>query len=157
MNVGGASGLAYRRGAPWRRRRGTRSKGWTANNYHPGRRRRLAAAPTSSIIPFQDREMIGMKGPGAVAARGASEMDELSGHAVSKSNGQKPFAQAPILAALVGDNIGEVEGSGDETGFARLERALGEFDALFPGRNNADPLLVLPRRLWARILEGVRP
>jgi hypothetical protein len=37
-----------------------------------------------------------------------------------------------------------------------LERWLGEFDALFLRRNNADPLVLVPWRMWARIVEQVR-
>jgi hypothetical protein len=32
----------------------------------------------------------------------------------------------------------------------------GAFDAFFLRRNNADPLVVLPWKMWARILERVR-
>jgi hypothetical protein len=53
--------------------------------------------------------------------------------------------------------VAEVKGRQDGSGFALLERWLGEFDVLFLRRNNADPLIVLPWRLWARILERVRP
>jgi hypothetical protein len=41
-------------------------------------------------------------------------------------------------------------------GFATLERWLAEYDALVLRRNNADPLIVLPWRVWARIVEAVR-
>jgi hypothetical protein len=40
-------------------------------------------------------------------------------------------------------------------GFAILERWLGDFDALFLRRDRADPLVVLPRRRWARLLSGM--
>jgi hypothetical protein len=36
-------------------------------------------------------------------------------------------------------------------GFTTLESWLGEYDALFLRRNNADPLVVLPWRVWSRI------
>jgi hypothetical protein len=78
------------------------------------RRRRLAAAPTSSIIPFQDREMIGMTGPGAVAARGASEMDELSGHVVLKSNRQQLFAQVPVHADVIASHCQMAQGTASQ-------------------------------------------
>jgi hypothetical protein len=81
MNVGGAGGY-------------TRSK---------GRRRRLAAAATSSSIPFSDRQMIAEKSPGAVAARGASE-DELCPHVVSEISVPETLAQAPIFAILLGSD-----------------------------------------------------
>jgi Holliday junction resolvase len=41
-------------------------------------------------------------------------------------------------------------------GFTTLEKWLGEFDALFLRRNHADPMIVLPWRVWARLLERVR-
>jgi hypothetical protein len=53
--------------------------------------------------------------------------------------------------------VAEVKGRENGAGFTTLERWLGDFDALFLGRNHADPLIVPPRRLWARILERVRP
>jgi len=42
-------------------------------------------------------------------------------------------------------------------GFVQLEKWLGEFDALFLRRNNADPLVLLPWRVWAALLAKVRP
>jgi hypothetical protein len=56
--------------------------------------------------------------------------------------------QAPVVA--------EVKARKDGAGFATLERWLGEYDALFLRRNNADPLVVLPWRVWVRLLERVR-
>ena len=50
----------------------------------------------------------------------------------------------------------EVKGRKSGAGFATLERWLAEFDALFLRRNNADPVVVLPWRVWARIIEAVR-
>jgi hypothetical protein len=41
-------------------------------------------------------------------------------------------------------------------GFVQLERWLGEFDALFLRRNHADPLVLVPWKVWARLLERVR-
>jgi Holliday junction resolvase len=52
--------------------------------------------------------------------------------------------QAPIVC--------EVKGRKDGAGFATLERWLGEFDALFLRRNNAEPLVALPWRTWAALL-----
>ena len=51
---------------------------------------------------------------------------------------------------------GEVKGRKSGAGFTTLERWLDEYDALFLRRNNADPLVLLPWRIWARILERVR-
>jgi Holliday junction resolvase len=57
--------------------------------------------------------------------------------------------EAPLVA--------EVKARKDGGGFATLERWLGEYDLLFLRRNNADPLIVLPWRIWARLIEQVRP
>jgi Holliday junction resolvase len=61
-----------------------------------------------------------------------------------------PFGreQAPIVA--------EVKARRDGEGFAVIERWLGDYDVLFLKRNNALPLVVLPWRIWARLLERVR-
>jgi Holliday junction resolvase len=56
--------------------------------------------------------------------------------------------EAPLVA--------EVKARRDGAGFATLERWLGEYDALFLRRNNADPLVLVPWRMWARLLEQVR-
>jgi Holliday junction resolvase len=50
----------------------------------------------------------------------------------------------------------EVKGRRSGAGFVTIETWLGEYDALFLRRNNADPLVVLPWRVWARLLERVR-
>ena len=52
--------------------------------------------------------------------------------------------------------VGEVKGRKNGAGFTTLEKWLGEFDALFLRRNNADPLVVLPWRMWVRLLERRR-
>jgi hypothetical protein len=46
----------------------------------------------------------------------------------------------------------EVKKRKDGSGFTTLERWLGEFDLLFLRRNHADPLVVVPWRIWARLL-----
>ena len=56
--------------------------------------------------------------------------------------------QAPLVAEV------KARKSGD--GFVQLERWLGDFDALFLRRNHAEPLVVIPWRLWARIAETVQ-
>ena len=56
--------------------------------------------------------------------------------------------EAPLVA--------EVKKRKNGAGFTQLERWLGEYDALFLRRNHADPLVVLPWRVWARLLERVR-
>jgi hypothetical protein len=57
-----------------------------------------------------------------------------------------PFGQdqAPIVA--------EVKGRKNGAGFTTLDKWLGDYDALFLRRNHADPLVVLPWRLWIRLL-----
>jgi Holliday junction resolvase len=56
--------------------------------------------------------------------------------------------QAPAVA--------EVKGRKNGAGFTTLENWLAEYDALFLKRNNADPLVVIPWRMWARLLERGR-
>jgi Holliday junction resolvase len=56
---------------------------------------------------------------------------------------------APIVA--------EVKGRKNGSGFVTLERWLGDYDALFLRRNNADPLIVVPWRLWSRLLNRRQP
>jgi Holliday junction resolvase len=41
---------------------------------------------------------------------------------------------------------------GNGGGFVQPERWLGEYDLLFLRRNNADALVLLPWRVWARLL-----
>lgn len=48
----------------------------------------------------------------------------------------------------------EVKARKSGAGFATLEKWLGENDALFLKRNNAEPMVVLPWRTWARLLKG---
>jgi Holliday junction resolvase len=57
--------------------------------------------------------------------------------------------EAPLVA--------EVKARKSGGGFVQLEKWLGEFDALFLRRNNADPLIVVPWRVWAQLLKRVRP
>ena len=49
--------------------------------------------------------------------------------------------------------VAEVKSRKNGAGFATLEALLNEYDALFLRRNNADPLVLLPWRIWARILD----
>jgi Holliday junction resolvase len=53
--------------------------------------------------------------------------------------------EAPIIA--------EVKARKEGAGFATLERWLGEYDCLFLRRNHAEPLVLVPWRLWARMLK----
>ena len=76
-------------------------------------------------------------------------------------SGASRFPGAGVDVYLFGRDdapiVAEVKGRKSGVGFTTLERWLGEYDALFLRRNNADPLVVLPWRIWARILEKVRP
>src|SRR5262245_54507008 len=44
----------------------------------------------------------------------------------------------------------------DGGGFVTLEKWLGEYDVLFLRRNHADPLVVLPWRVYAALIRGRR-
>ena len=48
--------------------------------------------------------------------------------------------------------VAEVKGRKSGAGFATLEKWLADYDALFLRRDNTDPFVVLPWRVWARIL-----
>jgi Holliday junction resolvase len=52
--------------------------------------------------------------------------------------------------------VAECKARKNGAGFTTLEKWLGEYDALFLRRNHADPMIVLPWRVWARLLERVR-
>lgn len=56
--------------------------------------------------------------------------------------------EAPLVA--------ECKSRKDGAGFTTLEKWLGENDALFLKRNNAEPMVVLPWATWARLLDRVR-
>jgi hypothetical protein len=43
----------------------------------------------------------------------------------------------------------------ERRGFVTLENWLGEYDALFLRRDRADPMIVLPWRVWALLLGRV--
>ena len=61
-----------------------------------------------------------------------------------------PFGQeeAPIVA--------ESKARKNGAGFVQLETWLGEYDALFLRRNNADPMVLLLWRVWAVLLAKVQ-
>jgi hypothetical protein len=52
--------------------------------------------------------------------------------------------------------VAEVKARKTGAGFTTLEKWLGEYDLLVLRRNNADPMILLPWRVWARLLEQVR-
>jgi Holliday junction resolvase len=97
-----------------------------------------------------EREIVDLhKGVGIHAERyplsGASRF-RGSGHDVDIY----PFGReaAPFVA--------EVKARKDGQGFAQLERWLDTYDLLFLRRNNADPLVVMPWRVWAAMLSKVQ-
>jgi Holliday junction resolvase len=49
----------------------------------------------------------------------------------------------------------EVKARKDGAGFATLEKWLGDYDALFLKRNNAEPLVIVPWNIWARFIVTV--
>jgi Holliday junction resolvase len=55
--------------------------------------------------------------------------------------------EAPIIA--------EVKARKNGAGFVQLETWLGEFDLLFLRRDHADPLVLLPWRVWAALLTKI--
>ena len=55
--------------------------------------------------------------------------------------------EAPLAA--------EVKARKNGGGFVQLERWLGQFDLLALRRNNADPIIVLPWRIWAQLINRV--
>jgi Holliday junction resolvase len=54
--------------------------------------------------------------------------------------------EAPLVA--------EVKARKNGAGFVTLEQWLNEYDVLFLRRDNAQPLVLLPWRIWARLLGG---
>ena len=56
--------------------------------------------------------------------------------------------EAPLVA--------EVKKRKGGAGFTQLERWLGDYDLLVLRRNHTDPMVVVPWRVWARLLERVR-
>jgi Holliday junction resolvase len=56
--------------------------------------------------------------------------------------------EAPLVA--------ESKARKDGGGFVQLEKWLGEYDLLFLRRNHADPLVLLPWRVWSHLLKRIR-
>jgi Holliday junction resolvase len=52
--------------------------------------------------------------------------------------------------------VGESKARKNGAGFVQLETWLGEYDVLFLRRNNADPMVLLPWRVWAALLSKVQ-
>jgi hypothetical protein len=62
------------------------------------------------------------------------------------------YAFGPDEAPLVVEAKSRKRGGG----FVTLERWLGDYDALILRRNNADRIICLPWRVWAKLLQRVR-
>jgi hypothetical protein len=79
----------------------------------------------------------------------------LSGSARYRGNGADVdvYAFGPDAATVVS----EVKARGNGEGFMRLDRWLGDSDILFLRRDRAEPLIVLPWRVWARVILSSRP
>lgn len=79
-----------------------------------------------------------------------AERVPLSGAARYRGNGNDldVYAFGPHAAPLVT----EVKARASGKGFATIERWLDDADALFLRRDRAEPLVVLPWRIWARLL-----
>jgi hypothetical protein len=52
--------------------------------------------------------------------------------------------------------VGESKARKNGAGFTTLEKWLGEYHLLILRRNHADPIIVFPWWIWARLLEPVR-
>ena len=57
--------------------------------------------------------------------------------------------EAPLVAEVKGRKSGQ--------GFTVLERWLGDYDLMFLRRDRADPLVVMPWRVWERLLTHGKP
>ena len=51
--------------------------------------------------------------------------------------------------------VAESKARKNGAGFTQLETWLGAYDVLFLRRNNADPMVVLPWRVWAALLTKI--
>jgi Holliday junction resolvase len=79
-----------------------------------------------------------------------AERVPLSGSARYLGNGADVdvYAFGPDTGPLVS----EVKARGNGEGFTTLERWLGDADVLFLRRDRAPPVVVLPWRVWARLV-----
>jgi Holliday junction resolvase len=82
-----------------------------------------------------------------------SERVPLSGAQRYQNNGADVdlYLYGPDEAPLVA----EIKARKSGAGFVQLETWLGEYDALFLKRNNADPMVCLPWRTWIALLAKV--
>ncbi len=80
-----------------------------------------------------------------------AERYPLSG--ASRFRGSGHDIDVYVLGRDAAPLVAEVKARKDGAGFTILENWLGEFDLLFLRRNNADPLVLLPWRVWAELLK----
>jgi len=73
-------------------------------------------------------------------------------HFRNSSHDLDVYLNGPEEAPLVFESKARRNGEG----FATLERWLQDFDGLFLRRDGVDPLILLPWKTWARLLERVR-
>ena len=80
-----------------------------------------------------------------------AERVPLSGAVRYKGNGADVdiYARGREEAPLVA----EIKARKSGAGFVQLDRWLADYDLLFLRRNHADPLVVLPWKVWAALLE----
>jgi hypothetical protein len=84
-----------------------------------------------------------------------SERYPLSGATQFRGSGHD--VDIYLLGRNVAPLVAEVKSRKDGAGFATLERWLGDLDLLFLRRNHGEPIVCLPWRSWARIVQKVRP
>jgi hypothetical protein len=83
-----------------------------------------------------------------------AERYPLSG--ASRFRGSGHDVDLYILGRDTAPLVGEVKARKNGSGFAQLEKWLGEYDLLFLRRNHVDPLVLLPWSTWAALLERIR-
>jgi Holliday junction resolvase len=83
-----------------------------------------------------------------------AERYPLSGASKFRSSGHD--VDVYLFGRKEAPTVAEVKSRKNGAGFATLEKWLGEYDVLFLRRDNSEPLVLLPWRMWARIVEQVR-
>jgi Holliday junction resolvase len=97
-----------------------------------------------------ERELVALHAEIGVKA----ERVPLSGAARYQGNGSDVDVYAFGLDAA--PLVCEVKARGSGEGFTMLDRWLGDNDILFLRRDRAEPVVVLPWRVWSRLLPGLR-
>jgi Holliday junction resolvase len=83
-----------------------------------------------------------------------AERYPLSG--ASRFRGQGHDVDVYLFGADEAPAICEVKSRAAGGGFITIEKWLGEYDALFLRRDNADPLVCVPWRIWSRLIKRGR-